>query len=92
MPGMGHPDGMMTWWMSGWFWALLAVAAVLTLLGWALARASHRERTPPDRDRVDALRTLEERFTRGEIDREEFESRRATLRETTTEPQSTVLP
>ena len=83
MPGMDHSDGMMTWWMSGWGWSwtLLVTAALMTLLVWTLARTRRRDSAPPDRDRVDALRTLEERFARGEIDREEFESRRATLRD-----------
>lgn len=83
MPGMNHPDGMMTWWMSGWgwFWTLVVAAAVIGVLVWALARAAESRRTPPDRDRVAALRILEERFAQGEIDREEFESRRAALRD-----------
>jgi putative membrane protein len=57
--------------------AALIVAAVLVVLrlwgrggGWGAART---------REESHALRILEERYARGEIDREEFEERRRTL-------------
>lgn len=82
MPWTNHPDGMMTWWMSGWgwFWAILLIAAIIALVVWAIARAGRGKPSPPDRTEADALRILEERFARGEIDQDEFESRRAALR------------
>jgi len=81
MPGGGYGRGMSGWWMGGWGWlwiALIVVVIVLLVL-WVARRSG-----PPGGaggDRGDALRILEERFARGEIDREEFEERRRTLRD-----------
>ncbi len=83
MPGMNHRDGMMSWWMAsgwGWLWVLLA-AVLIALLVWVLVRLSGRPSPPSGRTQPDALQILEERFARGEIDHDEFESRRAALRD-----------
>jgi putative membrane protein len=56
------------------WWALLIVALVL-LLRWAVGRG-RRGAAPAD----PALELLRERFARGEIDEQEFESRRRVLK------------
>jgi putative membrane protein len=76
MPGGGH--GMWSWWMGGWGWFWLALAALVIVLAVCIARRSGSARGGEGGD--GALRILEERFARGEIDREEFEARRRTLR------------
>lgn len=83
MPGMNHRDGMMSWWMSGWtwLWVLLVVAVLIALLVGVLLRLSGRPASPSGRPQPDALQLLEERFARGEIDQDEFERRRAALRD-----------
>lgn len=83
MPGMNYRDGMMSWWMSGWtwFWGLLVVVVLVALLVWVLVRLSSRQAPTSDRTQLDALQILEERFARGEIDQDEFENRRAVLRD-----------
>lgn len=72
---------MMWWWMPagmllvGVFWVVVIVAivaAVWVLLG---RRAPSGASPSPDR----ALEILRERYARGEINREEFESRRRDL-------------
>lgn len=76
----------MMWWgpgdgWGGWivmtltmvgFWAL-----VIGLVVW-LVRGPREQGTKPTRQH-DAVAILEERFARGEIDREEFEARKAVL-------------
>jgi putative membrane protein len=61
------------------FWMLLFWAGVILLVIWGVRAASSGgggdRRSEPDR----ALRILEERFARGEIDRAEFEERKAAL-------------
>lgn len=71
---MNCPGGFMALW-SLLFLALLVVGVIL------LVRALWDRTAPsgaPDRA-SSALRILEERFARGEIDREEFEERRRAL-------------
>ncbi|MCA1782167.1 MAG: SHOCT domain-containing protein [Intrasporangiaceae bacterium] len=72
--------------MSGWtwFWGLLVVAVLVALLVWVLVRLSGRQAPTSDRTQPGALQILEERFTRGEIDQDEFENRRAVLRDSGT--------
>ncbi len=64
-------------WMMGWhlvWWVILAILVAGTII--ALAR-----RTPVrDDTSSDAMRILEERYARGEIDSEEFEHRREVMR------------
>jgi putative membrane protein len=69
-------------WLNGWgvfiwlapvaFWVLLIVVVVAMLRG--------RPESPAAGPGGPALRTLEERYARGEIPREEFLERRAVLR------------
>ncbi len=78
---MWHTWGMGDW--PGWlfmglamvvFWGGLIALGVWTLRSAGASRGDHPQ-TRPNR----ALEILEERFARGEIDREEFEQRRAVL-------------
>ena len=66
--------GMMGGWMLLWSVLLLALVVLGIVL---VVRRGRGDETPPPRP--DALRVLEERFARGEIDRQEFEERRRTL-------------
>ncbi len=71
-----HQTGWDGWgWMLGWHllgWALLVVAVVAIVV--AVTRTGGRDR------RGDAERILAERYARGEIDTEEYRSRREALR------------
>jgi putative membrane protein len=69
-PGGGWVAGLIT----AAIWIGLVVAAVLLLRG-ELPNLQHRFGDPP------ALRMLEERYARGEIDRQEFLERRRVLLE-----------
>ncbi|WP_037305838.1 SHOCT domain-containing protein [Amycolatopsis orientalis] len=75
MPYWHNSDG-------GWIGMLLMLVTVVILVG-GLVTASvivlrHSTKTPAGND--DALRILNERFARGEIDKDEFEARRTALR------------
>lgn len=75
----------MDWmWQMMWLWALLVwVLVVVAIVGGVvlIVRAVRGQGgSSPHRDHADALRILEQRFARGEIDRDEFEERRRTLR------------
>lgn len=65
------------WWMA--LWMLLFWAGLILLVVWgvrAISRDGHgASRAGSNR----ALEILEERFARGEIDRDEFTERRSTL-------------
>lgn len=82
MPGMRGPGGMWPWGMSGWgwLWALLLLAIVV-LVVWVAARVVGGSTRSSSDGPSDAVRILEGRFARGEIDQEEFEARRAALRD-----------
>lgn len=76
-----HPDdGLWSWWMGGWgvLWCLVAVAVAVAL--WVAYRSGKGSQVPVDRSHIDALRILEQRHGRGEIDRAGYDARRATLR------------
>jgi uncharacterized membrane protein len=65
---MGSMFGMSSWmWLPG----LVPIGVLFAFGVLVVGRSPHRTRT--------AIRTLEERFARGEIDAEELERRRATL-------------
>lgn len=75
MPMMGYGSGF------GWILMLLFWVFVVAGMIWlALTLAGPESRRPSGSDA--ALRILEERVARGEIDLEEFKSRRAALEET----------
>lgn len=59
----------------GFLWMALFWVGVILLLVWAFRRDDERGREPTRR----ALDILEERFTRGELDADEFETRRRQL-------------
>ena len=69
--------------MGGWLFMVLLPIVVVALLVWALSasgRAYWGRGDQADNERS-ALQLLEERFARGEIDREEFQRRRASASE-----------
>jgi len=72
--GWGHMAGGSL--MMVLFWGGLILVVVLAVRGFG-GRASHGE-TPPKSTRS-ALEVLEDRFARGEIDKEEFEERKRVL-------------
>jgi putative membrane protein len=69
-------------WGGGWsmffgpLWTTLLLALAVVLIVGVARRYGREERAQPGRS---ALRILEERFARGEINKQEFEERRATL-------------
>ena len=67
----------MMWGASGigFLWMMLFWVGVIVLVVWAVRESGGREAEPPNR----AVEILEERFARGEVDAEEFESRRRDL-------------
>jgi len=76
-------------WHDGWgwgfagFWAMLLFMAlfwgvIVALVVWAVRQ--YRPRQEPAAGGGDAMRILEERFARGEIDADEFQRRREILR------------
>jgi putative membrane protein len=69
---------MMWGYGSGWMllWMALIMGGTLLLIIWGVRQFTGNK--PPDDSR--ALEILEERYARGEIDREELESRRQDLR------------
>ena len=76
MNGMnGMMDGMMGFWAIVWllFAALLVVGIVV------LVRSLGASDSAGSRPTRSAVQILEERFARGEIDRDEFEERRRAL-------------
>lgn len=79
-------------WYGGWGWGAWLAMAILMLVFWGIVAAAvvvfvrslgrHREdHSPGASAREDqASRILDERFARGEIDAEEYRSRRDLLR------------
>lgn len=70
----------MMWYGSGGWWMFLSMLAlwvgVAVLIVWAVGTARDR---PAARGHDRAIAILQERYARGEIDRDEFEERRRTL-------------
>lgn len=72
----------MMMWFGGWWtalWMLLFWAGVILLVVWAVRAATGDSQRTSRSEQGRALHILEERFARGEIDREEFEARRSVL-------------
>lgn len=63
------------------FFGLLVMLLVLGVFGYALVRAFQPADTPRQHEQTDtALELLRQRYASGEIDEEEFRSRRASLK------------
>lgn len=73
---MGDCCGAGMWW-GGLLWILLL--AVIVAGGILLVRSLWGSSSEKRSDRADAVEVLEERFARGDIDREDFEERRRIL-------------
>jgi putative membrane protein len=71
----------MMWGAEGWWWGwfmMISVWVVIALLvTWAVKGGRRGDRSRPG----DALDRLDERFANGEIDAEEYESRRDLIRQ-----------
>lgn len=82
MSGYGYYHGMGDGWswmmFGGFFWILLMVFLVLGL-AWSLRGGGARQVLPPAERRSVGLDILEERYARGEIEREEFLQKKADL-------------
>lgn len=69
-----------TWWgmglYMGVFWLLLIAVVLAAVFAGTRRRSSGPEGTPRERP---ALRILEERYARGEIDKDEFQQKRRDL-------------
>lgn len=63
--------------MGAWGWMMMAAfwLVVIALVIWAVRSTTGS----PPRDENQALRILDERFARGEIDQDEYEERRRVL-------------
>ncbi|MGB8360506.1 MAG: SHOCT domain-containing protein [Acidimicrobiia bacterium] len=70
----GHMDG---WGWGMWVFGLVFMIAILGLVIWALLSAIRRPGSGSSRR--GALNLLDERYARGEIEREEYLERRADL-------------
>lgn len=68
---MGFDSG---WGAFGAIWMVVFWAAVIALIVWVVSRLSGPQTTHGRAEEI-----LEERFARGEIDRQEFEERRREL-------------
>lgn len=65
------------WIIGAWFASLLVPVIVIGGIIWLIAIVARRPNTGPSKS--SALEILEERYARGEIDREEFLERRSLL-------------
>jgi putative membrane protein len=73
----GWCDGAVGVW--GWLWSLIPIALLIALVVWIVSALRPRETGPRISSEDSALRILRERFARGEIDRDELESRKREL-------------
>ena len=82
-----HACGVMDWYdHGGWGWGGWVLMAMLMIVFWTAAvaavyvliRSTRQHDTPPSSDQ--AVRILDERLARGEIDAEEYAIRRDLLR------------
>lgn len=69
-------NGMWAW---GWLWMLIPVLLVVLGVVWIVGGTRPAGRSPQSSGEDSAMRILRERYARGEIGREEFESRRREL-------------
>lgn len=69
---MWHWYGMQPW---GWISMAVFWVAIVALVVWGVRSSGGTARPDPDQ----AMRILEERFARGEIDQQEYEERRRVL-------------
>lgn len=72
----------MMWFGGGWWmalWMVLIWGGLILLIVWGVRTASGQDTRLARSDQSNALQILEDRFARGEIDRDEFEERRSTL-------------
>lgn len=82
--GWGMGPGMMGGWGTGWFggilmivfWVLILVGLIF-LIRWLIQSTGRDKTTGNGSNR--ALEILKERYARGEIDKEEFESKKKDL-------------
>ena len=82
--GWGMGPGMMGGWGTGWFggilmivfWVLILVGLIF-LIRWLIQSTGRHKMTGNGSNR--ALEILKERYARGEIDKEEFESKKKDL-------------
>jgi len=76
--GWGHGPGMMGWGVMAWFgpimmfifWAV-AIVALILFIRWIVTSAGNRSRAEDS-----ALEILKKRYARGEIGKEEFETKK----------------
>lgn len=80
MDRMMDGDGWGAMMVLGWLFMVAVVAAVAFLAYRAMTLSGHGSGGRGD----DALRLLDERYARGEIDHDEYEARRRTLQTGTT--------
>ena len=77
MMGYGYGDmGLMWLWMLGW--SLLLIAGLAALV-WVIVRLARGGGQSPASRSGSARSILDERYARGEIDDEEYRTRRETL-------------
>jgi putative membrane protein len=79
---MPHMDPSGSWWMLagwGWLWVVLVVPVLVLVVALLVSRRGGDASDSPSQDSRTALSILEDRYARGEIDREEFQQRRHDL-------------
>lgn len=69
------------WWGHGWFWfvGLAQIVFWVAMIALIASLIRSRSREPVRAKGSDAVAILEERYARGEIDRDEFLERRSVL-------------
>ena len=77
--GFGHMNG---WGMGTGITGLILLLAVLGLITWLVVSTSQGSK-PTERTQRTALDVLDDRYARGEIDRDEYQQRRADLQDHT---------
>lgn len=72
-------------WFDGWWMALWMMAfwiGLILLIVWTIRSLSGEGHSQAGDDRSRALQILDERYAHGEIDRDEYEKRKTTLKDT----------